>query len=162
MKRVTQPNVLFLNIGWAAKYDGKNKIYGNHADIKKQGGNPSKLSEGKAFLPDSNGFAQCGAGIGQVIPNSSIDLVFVARNPLGHNHEIVGIYFQPDFSYRPWTNPKGNTVTWANASTNDFKELLGNKRPSVVWPPGRSMRRWVRMSGTVYYPELFNQYVALI
>ena len=162
MKRVTKPNVLFVNIGWAPKYDGKSRICGNHKDIKNQRGNPARLSEGKAFLPGSNGFVQCGAGIGQVCPDSSIDLVFVSRNPLTEHHEIVGIYFEPRFSYRPWTNPEGNTVTWADASTNDFQELLGNKRPSVEWPPGRSMRRWVRRLGTIRYQGLFAQYKALI
>lgn len=162
MKRVPQRNVLFVNIGWAPKYDGAHQIQGNHADIKNQGGNPSKLSEGGAFLPDSTGLIHCGVGIGRVIPNSSIDVVFVARNPLAHNYEIVGIYFEPNFSYRPWTNPKGNVVTWADASTKQFIELLGNQRASAVWPPGRSMRRWVSLLGTVYYQQLFSQYVALI
>jgi len=162
MKRVAKPNVLFVNIGWAPQYDGKSQIYGNHKDIKNQMGNPARLSEGKAFLPSSNGFVQCGAGIGQVYPDSSIDLVFVSRDPREEHHEIVGIYFEPKFSYRPWTNPEGNTITWADASTNDFQELRGNKRPSVKWPPGRSMRRWVRMSSTIFHQGLFDQYKALI
>jgi hypothetical protein len=162
MKSVPQPNVLFVNIGWASKYDGRHQIQGNHADIKNQGGNPSTLSEGKAFLPGSTGFVYCGAGDGRVTPDSSIDVVFVARNPRLRNHEIVGIYFEPSFSYKPWTNAKGNVVTWADAYTKHFIELLDNQRPGIAWPPGRSMRRWVRRRSTIRYSALFNQYVALI
>jgi len=162
MKRVPQPNVLFVNIGWAKRYNGKHLIQGNHEDIIKQRGDPSKLGEGKAFLRDSNNFVQCGAGTGRVVPDSSIDLVFIACNPSGHRYEIVGIYFEPNLSYHIWTNHKGNPETCADASTKDFKELLDNQRPSIAWPLGRSMRRWVRRQGTIRYPALFNQYVALI
>ncbi len=136
-----QPNVLFVNIGWAERYDGKHPIYGNHKDIKDKNGDPTKLSEGRAFLPNSNGFAQCGAGIGKVRPSSSIDVVFIARNRFKFQHEIVGIYFKPTFSYQHWTNPNGNTVTWADASTESFKELLGNARPGIEWPTGRGSGR---------------------
>jgi len=162
MKRVPQPNVLFVNIGWAPQYNGTHTIRGNHGDIKQQSGDPSKLGEGKAFLPDSTGRVKCVAGMGRVEPDSSIDVVFVARNPGTHHHEIVGIYFEPSFSYGDWTNPKGRKEIWADASTRNSRELLGNQRPSIVWPPGWSMRRWVSRRGTIHYPALFNQYVALI
>ena len=162
MTRVPQPNVLFVNIGWAKKYDGKHLIHGNHEDIIEQKGDPSKLGEGKAFLRDSNNFVRCVAGTGRVMPDSSIDLVFVACNPSGYRYEIVGIYFEPRFCYNPWTNPKGREETWADACTRQFKELLGSQRPSIVWPLGRSMRRWARRFGTIRYPALFAQYSALI
>jgi hypothetical protein len=162
MKRVPQPNVLFVNIGWAQEYDGRHVIQGSHEDIRNKGGDPTKLSEGQAFLPDDNRIVHCGAGNGKVVPSSSIDLVFVAKNPGSRSHEIVGIYFEPDFYYHPWTNPKGNTITWAEASTKQFTKLLGNQRPNIAWPAGRSMRRWVSMSGTIYNQKLFNEYVALI
>ncbi|MFO7996922.1 MAG: hypothetical protein R6U93_07295 [Dehalococcoidia bacterium] len=162
MRRVPQPNVLFVNIGWAPKYDGKHAIHGGHGDIKDQGGNPSKLGEGRAFLPRSRGLVQCVVGMGKVEPDLSIDVVFVARNPGTRHHEIVGIYFEPNFLYQKWTNPNSNEQTWADASTQHFIELLGNQRPSVKWPPGRSMRRWVSQLGAVRYQQLFSQYTALI
>lgn len=162
MRRVPQPNVLFVNIGWAQNYDGKHPILGNHGDIKQQSGNPSKLGEGKAFLPDSQGRVKCVAGMGHVRPDSSIDVVFAARNPSSHHHEIVGIYFEPSLSYSAWTNPKGRKEIWADASTGQFKELPDSQRPSIVWPRGRHMRRWARRSGMVFFQELFDQYVALI
>jgi len=80
MKQLTKLNVLFVNIGWAGKYDGQHQIYGNHKDVKNQGGNPSKLSEGKAFLPDSNGFVRCGAGIGKVPSGSPIDFLITVNS----------------------------------------------------------------------------------
>ena len=162
MKKTPQSNVLFVNIGWAEKYDGKHTILGNHQDIKDQAGSPSVLGEGEAFLPDSTGLARCVVGVGRVTPSSSIDVVFVARNPVAHRHEIVGIYFEPSFSYRPWPNRNGRTETWAEASTKQFKGLPGDQRPSIKWPRGRSMRRWVRRQGNIHYPDLFNQYVLLI
>jgi hypothetical protein len=162
MKRLQQPNVLFLNIGWAEQYDGRHRIQGNHEDIRNQEGNPSVLGEGKAFLPDISGLVRCVVGMGKVTPSSSIDVVFVARNPAGHRHEIVGIYFEPSFSYSPWTNRRGRTETWAEASTRQFKGLPGNQRGSTKWPRGRSMRRWVRRRGIIHYPTLFDQYALLI
>lgn len=162
MKRVPQPNVLFVNIGWAENYDGKHLIRGNHGDIKQQHGDPSKLGEGKAFLPNSSGFVKCVAGMGKVDPDSCIDVVFVARNPDIHHHEIVGIYFDPHFSYGYWTNPDGNQAIWADARAREFAELLGSQRPGIVWPRGWSMRRWVRQRGTMRYSALFDRYVALI
>lgn len=161
MRRVPQPNVLFVNIGWAPRYDGNHQIQGGHGDIKSQGGNPQTLGEGKAFLLDSNGQVRCVVGRGKVHPNSQIDVVFVARNPDEKCYEIVGIYFDPQFVYSNWTNPKGNTALWADAITTDFQELLGSQRPSIVWPPGWSMRRWARRRGTIRYPVLYDQYVAL-
>ena len=162
MKRVSQPNVLFINIGWAQNYNGKHSIVGNHGDIRQQSGDPSKLGEGKAFLPDSRGSIKCVAGMGRVRPASSIDVVFVAHNPSTHHHEIVGVYFEPSFFYGSWTNPKGRKEIWADASTRHFRELVGNQRPSIVWPPGRSMRRWVRRKSIIQYPALFDQYAALL
>ena len=162
MKRIPQPNVLFVNIGWAERYDGEHRIQGDHEDIRNQSGSPSILGEGNAFSPDSTGLVRCVVGMGRVRPNSSIDVVFVARNPVAHCHEVVGIYFEPSFSYRPWTNRGGRTETWAEASTRQFKELVSAERVSITWPRGRSMRRWARRSGTVFFQELFNQYVALI
>jgi hypothetical protein len=162
MKRVAQPNVLFVNIGWAEEYDGRHLIHGNHEDILKQRGDPLKLGEGRAFLPDCSSFVQCGAGTGQVRLDSYIDIVFVARNPSKHRYEIVGIYFEPNLSYHTWINHKGNPETCAEASTKDFKELLPTQRPSIVWGRGRSMRRWVSRKGKIRYPALFAQYVASI
>jgi len=162
MKNNPQPSVLFVNVGWAKKYDGQHNILGNHGDIKNKGGNPAALSEGKAFLPDNESFVQCGAGIGRVKPDSSIDIVIVARNPYKHSHEIVGIYFDPVFSYGSWTNPKGTTVTWATARTRLYKELLGNLRPVIIWPPGRNMRRWACKRRNVKYSSMFDQYKSLI
>ncbi|MFW6118149.1 MAG: hypothetical protein ACOC6R_01475 [Chloroflexota bacterium] len=162
MKRVPQPNVLFVNIGWAPIYNGEHLILGNHDDIKQQSGDPSSLGEGKAFLLDSTGRVKCVVGMGRVRPDSSIDVVFVAHNPSTHHHEIVGIYFEPSFSYAPWRSSKGREEIWADASTREFRKLLGSQRASIVWPLGRSMRRWVRRSGTVRYSELFDQYSGLI
>lgn len=163
MARIPQPNVLFVNIGWAEKYDGNHLISGNQEDVIGKKGDPSRLSEGKAFLPD-NGSVKCGAGIGNVRPDASIDLVFVARNPKTHKHEMVGIYFEPDFKYHVWTNTKGNPFIWADAyiAPTSFLELLGSKRPSIEWPSGRSLRRWVRKLGTIRFPDLYKQYLALI
>ena len=144
MKGTPQPNVLFVNIGWAEEYDGKHTIQGSHQDIKDQAGNPSVLGEGEAFLPDSTGAVRCVAGMGHVVPNSPIDVVFVAPNPRKHHHEIVGIYFAPIFSYDFWTNPNGRRRTWADASTRHFRELLDDNRPATKWPPPQGMRRWVR------------------
>jgi len=162
MKRVAQPNVLFVNIGWAPKYDGQQQIQGGHKDIKNQSGNPSKLGEGKAFIPDSNGQVRCVVGRCKVYPDSYIDVVFIARNPDKKRYEIVGIYFDCQFVYSSWTNRQGNTAIWADAITTHFRELLGDQRPSIVWPHGWSMRRWVSKRGHVRYPQLFHQYVALI
>ena len=160
-----QPNVLFVNIGWAERYDGKHRIYGNHDDIIRQNGDPMKLGEGRAFLPDK-GFVRCVVGAGRVEPSSSIDVVFVARHPPTGKYEIVGIYFEPTFIYQPWTNSKRNTRTWADASTKSFLELLGNKRSAIDWPPGWSMRRWVRSwlreKGAIRFPELFKEYALLV
>ena len=36
MKKMPQPNVLFVNIGWAEKYDGEHPIQGNPQDIREQ------------------------------------------------------------------------------------------------------------------------------
>lgn len=162
MKGTPQPNVLFVNIGWAEEYDGKHTIQGSHQDIKDQAGNPSVLGEGEAFLPDSTGAVRCVAGMGHVVPNSPIDVVFVAPNPRKHHHEIVGIYFAPSFSYDYWTNLTGSKELWADATTTEFKELPGSRRASIMWPVGRSMRRWVRRQGTIHFAELFDQYVALL
>jgi len=162
MKRAPQPNVLFVDIGWAENYDGKHSILGNHGDIRHQSSDPSKLGEGKAFLPDSRGSVKCVAGMGRVRPDSPIDVVFVARNPSTRHYEIVGIYFEPIFLYGYWTNPKGRKAIWADASTRHFRELMGNQRPSIVWPPGRSMRRWVRRKRIIQYPALFDYYFTLL
>jgi hypothetical protein len=162
MKRRPQPNVLFVNVGWAQRYDGSHTIFGNHGDIKRQSGNPSKLGEGKAFLPDSTGHVRCVVGMGRIRPGSDIDVAFVARNPNTKQYQIVGIYHKPSFFSSLWTNPKGRQEIWTDASTRDFIELVDNQRPNVEWPRGWSMRRWVRRRGTIYYPALFNKYVALI
>lgn len=162
MTRVPQPNVLFVNIGWAPSYNGKHSIVGNHDDIGQQSGNPLILGEGRAFLTDSTGRVKCVAGMGRVKPDSSIDVVFVARNRSNHHHEVVGIYFAPSFSYDYWTNLNGRKELWADATTTEFKELPSSQRASIVWPLGRSMRRWVRRQGTIHFTELFDQYVALL
>ena len=163
MDRVPQPNVLFVSIGWAQQYDRGHPIQGDHEDITSQGGSPSTLGEGGAFLTDSTGIVRCVVGMGSITPSSPIDVVFVARNKGLRRHEIVGIYFQPDFSYGQWTNAKGRVETWADAYTKDFVAFPVGQRPDVVWPPGgRSMRRWARRSGTVRFRDLFQEYVALI
>lgn len=162
MRRTPQSNVLFVNIGWAERYDGKHTIHGGHQDIRNQLGNPSTLGEGKAFLRDTIGRVRCVVGMGRVVPSSSIDVVFVARHPNTRRHEMVGLYFKSSFSYSDWQNPKGRIETWAEASTTEVEELLGNRRPAVDWPQGRSMRRWTRRSGTILFEDLFKQYVDLI
>ena len=117
-------------------------------------GNPSTLGEGKAFLRDTTGRVKCVVGMGRVVPTSSIDAVFVARHPNTHRHAVVGLCFKPSFSYSDWQNPKGRIETWAEASTTDVEELLSNRRPAVDWPQGRSMRRWTRRSGRIFFGAL--------
>ncbi len=159
---VSKPNVLFVNIGWAERYDGKHQIEGGMVWVQDHLGNPKEISEGEAFLPEQDGRVRCGAGLGWVTPNEDIDVIFVARNPDTSNYEVVGFYRGPTFSHHDTESQNGRKLTWATASTEMYMEISGTLRPPVQWPKGRHMRRWVKMLGVIYYPELNSLYEKLI
>jgi hypothetical protein len=110
MRRHEATNVLFVNIGWAERYDGTQKIQGDFDYIRANNGDPDRISEGSAFRADVSGQVSCGVGIGRVEPDESIDVVFVARNPRTSEYQIVGIYFGSDFKYERTTSQSGKSM----------------------------------------------------
>ncbi len=160
--RALQSDVLFVNIGWAERYDGRHVIEGSHDWVQSHSGRPSEISEGSAFLMAGNLSVQCGVGYGRVTPDQQVDVVFVARNPALLKHEVVGIYFEPIFSYGYAISQHGKRLVWAVASAELFLEMAGSQRPRVKWPSGRSMRRWAKRLGVVNYPQLSTLYERLI
>jgi hypothetical protein len=173
MRRHEAPNVLFVNIGWAERYDGTQEIQGDFAFISANNGDPDRVSEGRAFLPDARGEVTCGVGRGRVNPFQSVDVVFVACNPRTRQYEIVGVYHEPEFRNEPTTSQSGNTYNWAYAvaGPNSFREFLGGGRMTIEWPRGRDPRRWARRwehgrggrpVPVVKYPPLLAAYIQLL
>src|SRR5690349_4001527 len=69
--------ILFVNIGWAVRYDGTETIVGNHRYIRQNPG--ERVGESRAFIA-KNGFCQCAIGYGAT-PSEPIHIVFLARDP---------------------------------------------------------------------------------
>jgi hypothetical protein len=86
--------VLFVNIGWAIRYDGTEIILGNHRYITENPG--KKVGESGAFA-QNNGLFHCGIGIGQHTP-SPLHIVFVARDPGDQFLKVVGVYVAAEVS----------------------------------------------------------------
>ena len=56
--------VLFAYVGWAEKYDGTERIVGNHRALASS--DPAEVMEAEAFIPGSGGTFRCGIGRGRV------------------------------------------------------------------------------------------------
>lgn len=128
--------VLFVNIGWAARYDGTEAVVGGHGYLNH---GPHKPGETFAFTP-RRGFFRCGIGPG-VIDSKAIHVVFVAREPGTNAMRLVGVYANAEPIQEP--APKGNA--WVTARTKEAWLLSPVHRPLVLYWPGRmGMRRWAR------------------
>ena len=157
-----KPNVLFVNIGWASRYDGLTVIQGDHFWVQSHLGRPEEIGEGSAFLASENKAASCGVGYGKVVPSQLVDVVFVAKNPLSKQHEVVGIYFEPWFSYAYKISQNSKRRVWSIGFAELFLEIAGSLRPTINWPIGRSMRRWAKRFDKIKYPELNLMYNNLL
>lgn len=125
--------VLFVNVGWAKKYDGTETIVGNHRYLAKHG---DDCSEGSAFKR-RYGVFRCGIGAGRVEPRR-FDVVVVARQPDRPVHRIVGIYrdaeYTDQFPHQPGS--------WGIAIARRARLLPVGARPAIEWPGAMGMRRW--------------------
>jgi hypothetical protein len=81
--------VLFVNIGWAVRYDGTETIVGNHKYLRQHPG--AKVGESAAFIAPHNGLCQCGIGYGHALSDPT-HIVFVARDPDDQILKFVAVY----------------------------------------------------------------------
>jgi hypothetical protein len=131
-RRPTNP-VLFVNIGWADRYDGTEWIRGAHSFLEEHG---DDCSESRAFLADDDGTYWCGIGHG-VVPADRIDIVFTAIRPADRTRRVVLLYRDAE----PCSHKPGDT--WQNAAARRAYLFRANDRPLVTyWPGHMNMRRW--------------------
>lgn len=142
--------VLFVNIGWAIRYDGTETIRGNHKYIRQNPG--AAVGESSAFITQSNGIFQCGIGIGQA--PSPLHIVFVARDPSDDRIKVVGVYAA--------ANTSVEEKNWGVARTNFAERLPVEKRQHIVgWPAGQGMRRWAIRNGQPEHQSLLKFFESL-
>jgi hypothetical protein len=142
--------VLFVNIGWAIRYDGTEIILGNHGYIKEHPG--AKVGESGAFARN-NGLFRCGIGTGQHTP-SPLHIVFVARDPGDQFLKVVGVYVAAEVSI--------NADHWAVARTRLVERIpIEKRRPVVGWPGTHGMRRWARQNGEPEHENLLALFLSL-
>jgi hypothetical protein len=142
--------VVFVNIGWAIRYDGTETIRGGHKHIKE---NPGKsVGESRAFIARNDGRCQCGVGIGQA--PEPIHIVLVARDPGDRILKVVGIYAAAGIT--------GEKANWAVARTQFAERLPANRRyPVIGWPAGQGMRRWAKRNGAPEHQSLLTLFARI-
>ena len=151
------PPVLFVNIGWAERYDGTEDVHGNHRWLREHAGDNSEM---RAFTPmgEDRRF-WCGIGRGQLSARE-VDIVFVALEPLSHEHRAVGIY-----RHAQWEPDDEASNPWVRAWTKDAALIPATNRPSIAWPGKMSMRRWADRGGGDSpgreWPDLYKSYIAI-
>ena len=146
--------VLFVNIGWAQRYDGTETVQGNHGWLREH---PDDNSEMEAFLRDRNGLYWCGIGTGRVNVDA-LDVVFVALYQ-GEGHRAVLLYRDARCTYdSDGANP------YARASTRKAWLIPVANRPAVEWPGRMSMRRWAYRAGArgKEWPGLADTYRTIL
>lgn len=121
--------ILFVYIGWAHHYDGRESIKGNFAYLK---GHPHDNTECCAFIPGDDGLFSCGIGAGK-LREKEVHIVFVARDPLDKEMKVVGIYAQARVE---------QTEEWPRGLTKYAILIPAPRRPIVQGWRGQGMRRW--------------------
>jgi hypothetical protein len=148
--------VLFVNIGWADKYDGREDIRGNHEFLRDHADDNSEYT---AFLRDHDGVYSCGIGHGSIkVPD--LDIVFVARNPETGGHYAVGLYLDAW-----WTaDDDSERKPWIRAHSKTAHLIPTKSRAKVAWPGFRDMRRWARrvVGKGLEHKHLYRSYQELL
>ena len=151
----TSLNVLFVNIGWAKHYDGRESVRGTHGWIAEHDADQRQISEWRAFGAGPDGIVSCGVGDGGINVDGSIDVVFIARNPATRIYETVGIYFSPEFKFVNVGDPPRK---FGIAEAERYFRVPVSERLKVDWPSGRSMRRWAKQGERKPWPALLKVY----
>lgn len=142
--------VLFVNVGWAIRYDGTETIRGNHKYIREHPG--AAVGESGAFIAQDEGIFQCGIGYGQA--PSPLHIAFVARDPGDQRIKVVGVYAAAKIMI--------DQNHWAVARTNFAERISVERRQQIVgWPPGQGMRRWAKRNGKSEHQSLFKFFQSL-
>lgn len=147
--------VLFVYIGWANDYTGREAIRGGHGYLVDH---PYDNSEARAFVREDGRF-RCGIGRGAA--PGRLHIVFVAHDPFRNQKRIVGVYADAvvEEERDVATNALGEdrTVLWSVAVARNVAKIPVDRRPKVAfWPAGQGQRRWAtRQSGGVY-PKLYQ------
>jgi hypothetical protein len=142
--------ILFINIGWAVRYDGTETIRGNHKYIREHPG--AAVGESRAFVANHKRIFKCGIGYGKV--PSPLHIVFVARDPGDWMIKAVGIYVA--------ANGKIDKDNWVFAKTKLAERIPVERRPYVLgWPTGQGMRRWAKCNGKPDHKNLLKIFLSL-
>lgn len=149
------PAVLFVNIGWAERYDGSEEIQGNHTWLQEH---PDDCSEMAAFAKDADGLVECWIGWG-IVNVERTDIVFVARKPDENGHRVVGMYFDPII-----TDRSEESRASCGAYTGDYKLWKTPDRLRIEWPGRMGLRRWAYRAGGsgTEHPNLYVAYRKLL
>lgn len=130
--------ILFVNIGWAALYDGTESIT-KGSDYLLQ--NPNDNMELEAFLKNKKGWYSCGIGRGKNISAKNIHVVFVSTDPQDKLKKAVGFYLNAKVIFKDDSN-------WGVAKAKTAFLFPIGSRPEVLnWPQGRELRRWAYRMG---------------
>jgi hypothetical protein len=130
--------VLFVNIGWSERYDGKTPVEGNFAYLRTKKAKKDGAGETWLFVPDEEGVYAGGIGFGQ-IDVEALDVVFVAFDKAVKKHRTVAIFYDAD-----WDSSPAGGRDWYTAYSSDVRTFPVGSRPIVDWPNGQRNRRWAR------------------